>query len=1012
MIRVASPTFVGRDVELSALDDALNAAVHGQTTTVLIGGDPGVGKTRLLQSWNERAVRRGARIAAGSCLDLGETGPAYVAVAEALRDLLAGLDLTAEERLVGPDRTALARIVPEFGAEPELDAIGREGPGLGQTRLFDRLADVFERAAVTGPVIVELEDIHWADRSSQAFLLYLVEVSRTANLLLIGTYRPEVAETDQAFATTLGQLLRRPRVVTMPLAPFDEDELRKQLTGILGAPPSTYLLSAIHARSEGNALFAEELAAAGDPRVHLPASIAAATATKVAGLSEDARAVLRIASVVGRAAGYDVLREASGLEDEPLARALRETVRARFLEPHHVGEQYRFRHELLQDAIYQETLPGERRRLHAIVARALSADPDRPPEDAAVAPRLARHWFEAGDFERAFLASLAAATAAERQSAYAEAATHLERALDLWDRAGDAPSGVSRADTLERAAWAAFLAGDFDRSAVLAGAALDELGPTPDRSHLIRVLDLLSRAEGRAGVDAPAAMAALAALDSQGLAPADRIFVESYRALVLDGPGRLREALEIARPLVAEAHATGSFRVHAHAARVLAIFLHWIDPVAALDLLDPLRTEAAALGDDVYRTDLEVTSSRIMLDAGLYDRLVATVPDALEFAGRTGLGRWARPELRYNLAHGYLLLGQLAQSLEQVDLAGMDLPTGRIRALLETVGALAATATGAYGAAAEHLEASRLPNATPEAELGRGFLATARAQLAFAERRFDDVQRIVEATAPRVLASEGYTAMTDTIWSMAEVGLAAVAEQVERARAAGDAAVGHTLAAVTVRIHGWVDEALRQREGAGLQALGEQAGNESMIAGHIARIEGRDEPGLWAAAAKRFPERSVEALTARYRQAEAMLAARIPREDVRSVIVDAHASAVDIGAMPLSGRFEALARRARIALGAADAPAGPEELPGTAREARSPGNVALRKRGLSDREIEVLTLVAAGFSNAEIGNRLFISAKTASVHVTHILGKLDVSTRTEAATIGVRLGLPEVDTAE
>jgi DNA-binding CsgD family transcriptional regulator len=241
------------------------------------------------------------------------------------------------------------------------------------------------------------------------------------------------------------------------------------------------------------------------------------------------------------------------------------------------------------------------------------------------------------------------------------------------------------------------------------------------------------------------------------------------------------------------------------------------------------------------------------------------------------------------------------------------------------------------------------------------------------------------------------------------VALATTAEEAERARAAGDREGNESLASATVAIQGWVAEARRQREAAELPPAFGEAGYEALIAGHVARIEGRDEPDLWATAAEAFPPRSVEALTARYRQVEAMLAARAPRDDVRAVAVDAYTAAVDIGARPLAGRFEALARRARIPLRAVDAAAAPQEVPGTPDDVSAPGSAALRKRGLSDREIEVLTLVAAGFSNGDIGDRLFISAKTASVHVTHILNKLDVSTRTEAATIGVRLGLPEVE---
>jgi DNA-binding NarL/FixJ family response regulator len=179
--------------------------------------------------------------------------------------------------------------------------------------------------------------------------------------------------------------------------------------------------------------------------------------------------------------------------------------------------------------------------------------------------------------------------------------------------------------------------------------------------------------------------------------------------------------------------------------------------------------------------------------------------------------------------------------------------------------------------------------------------------------------------------------------------------------------------------------------------------------GHLARVDGRDDPALWEAAADAFPSRSPRSLGARYRQAEAMLAVRAPREDVHSVMTEAHTAAIEIGALPLASRFEALARRARIDLRPPPSSLAEDTIRPEPDEPPLPGTAALRGRGLSDREIEVLTLVAAGFSNRDIGARLFISDKTASVHVSHILAKLDVASRTEAATIGVRLGLPDVE---
>ena len=1013
MVRVASPTFVGRVAELAALDEALGTVERGQATTVLIGGDAGVGKSRLLQAWNERAAERGARIAAGSCLDLGETGPAYVAIVEALRQLIGGLSADEEEALVGADRTVLARIVPELGRGIDPADLAGSLPTLAQTRLFDRLADVLERASADAPIVLELEDFHWADQSSQAFFVYLTQIARDAGLLLIATYRPEAADTDAAFRATLGQLLRRPAVRTLQLPPFDEEELREQLIGILGTPPSTALLKAIHARSEGNALFAEELAVAGDPTVDLPASIAAATTARVDGLSGNARSVLRVASVVGRTAPYDVLRDVTGLDGAALDEALREAVRARIFEPVHVGEAYRFRHAMLQDAIYEETLPGERRRLHEAVARALSPDPDRPPDDPELAPTLARHWYHARDHRRAFLASQAAAAAAEQQSAFAEAATHYERVLELWAsaRGEDAPS---RATVLERAAWNAFLAGDLQRSAAHGRAALDQLEAEPDDSLRIRVLDRLAWILGRLGEDPEPVMRALAAIDPEGRPFADQMRIRTDRVRMLTEDGELREAREVAERLVDEARASGDTSLYMDAlGSLISVLRRTYAFDTALSVLTPLRTVAAQTGDDLFVAQIDIEICDVLEEAQRHEELIVAAETAIESATRAGLARWTRPALRYALALSHFKLGNLQQSLAQVELALADAPTGRVLALLEIVAAFVATWMGDFAGAAAHLEASKLPHSTPEEELGRGWLATARARLALAERRFDDVERIVTATTPRVVGLASYDSMGETVWNLAEVGLAAAGERMDIARAANDAAAMAAVRATVPTMTGYVEDVRRQRDAVGIPALDWMTAYERLIAGHVARVDGTDDPAMWARIADDFTPRSIEHLAARYRQVELMLAKRAPRDEVRDVLASLHRVTVEMGARPMAVKVEALARRGRIDLEPVSqtAPA----LPPTAdagAEPSSAGHAALRGRGLSDREIEVLTLVAGGYSNGEIAQRLFISSKTASVHVSHIMDKLGVSSRTEAATIGVRLGLPEVDALE
>jgi DNA-binding CsgD family transcriptional regulator len=396
-------------------------------------------------------------------------------------------------------------------------------------------------------------------------------------------------------------------------------------------------------------------------------------------------------------------------------------------------------------------------------------------------------------------------------------------------------------------------------------------------------------------------------------------------------------------------------------------------------------------------------------DAGRHELAVATARATRARADRVGLSEWEGTSASMAESLALLRLGRIAESAQLIEAALLDPPTDP--AVLSQFHLLAAQVSiirGAHEDAATHLEAARDPRAVPE-EPGRGWLATVRAELAIAEGRLEHVRSIVGATAPRLASASPWSSMVDFIWGLVEIGLDAEATRAELARAAGDSqAIGETRT-VADRFLSYLEEVRRQRDEAGIPDTGTARGDEALMKGHLARVDGRDDPALWEAAADAFPSRSPRSLGARYRQAEAMLAVRAPREDVHSVMTEAHTAAIEIGALPLASRFEALARRARIDLRPPPSSLAEDTIKPEPDEPPLPGTAALRGRGLSDREIEVLTLVAAGFSNRDIGARLFISDKTASVHVSHILAKLDVASRTEAATIGVRLGLPDVE---
>jgi DNA-binding NarL/FixJ family response regulator/tetratricopeptide (TPR) repeat protein len=1011
VVRIASPTFVGRAAELAMLDEALDSAEPGHTATVLISGDAGVGKSRLLETWNERIRERGARIAAGSCLDLGESGPAYVAIVQAFRDLLAPLDPVAVDALVGSDRATLGRVIPELLVPSGAADGGEPVMPIAQTRLFDRLVRVLERASADTPLVLQVEDVHWADPSTRAFLVYLAANARSGRLLFVTTFRAEETGVDRPATSMLRELGRYSGAVNIDLLPFDPDDLREQLRGILGRPPANHLVAAIQSRSEGNALFAEELIASGDPATELPASIGAALLARTAGLSQDARMALRVASIAGRSASYDLLHAATALADDRLDAALREAVGAHVVEPDHAGERYRFRHALLQEAIYQDTLPGERRRLHAAVAQALAADTETRPDDPELASQLAYHWFEAKDDARALQASVAAGDAAMGQAAYTEALHHYERVLRLWDKApSHAHVDFRHAAILERASRAAYFAGESQATIAYAGKALDELDAPNDTILRVHVLDELADSiHNMRGFDgAVEYVRRLGAIDTVGLPVREQMIVLASRASALRIDGDLAGssvAASRASHLVA-AIEDPETKGEAH------LSLAWIlledrDLEGAIAEARRARASASIVGD----APTEVRALQVIQlayeAAGEHELAIAAARATRVEADRVGLTEWEGTSASMQESLALLRLGRIDESAQVIEAALLDPPA--LPTVLSQFHLLAAEVSiirGAHEDASTHLKAALVPGGVPELE--RGWLATVRAELAIAEGRLDDVRSIVAGTAPRLANVSPWSGMADMIWGLIEIGLDAEATRVESARAAGDVQAVDEVRGVASTFLGYVDEVRRRRSESGIADVVVARGEEALMQGHLARIDGRDDPALWQAAAEAFPPRSRRALAARYRQAEAMLAIRAPRDEIRAVMSDAHAAAVEIGARPLAGRFDGLARRARIYLRPSPSAVRGEE-PLALDDAAAPGSAALRARGLSDREIEVLTLVSAGFSNHEIGTRLFISDKTASVHVSHILRKLDATTRTDAATIGVRLGLPDVE---
>jgi predicted ATPase/DNA-binding CsgD family transcriptional regulator len=494
--RVSCPDFVGRAVELARLEAALARAERGSASAVFVAGESGVGKTRLLRELEHRAVERSARVLRGECAAFGAGELAYAPIAAALRRLVRELDPAGVEELVGPARADLARLVPELGAtapeDERPDALTAAGDAFAQARLFGLLRGLLDRLGADAPVLFAVEDLHWADRSTLEFLSSLLHGLRDERLLLVCTYRSDELHRRHPLRPFLAEEERREVVQRLEVEPFSPGELGLQVAGILGAGADPAVVARLHVRCEGNAFFAEELLAASDGAAGpLPPSLRDVLSLRLEALPEDSRAVLRVAAAAGRQTGHRLLAAVAGLPEPALLEALRAAV------VHHVlvrdSDGYAFRHALLEEAAYADLLPGERTALHLALAEALSDDPSLA--GSAAAAELAHHWSAAHRMPEALAANVAAGIASERVCAFAEAAQHFERALEIWDLVEDADerSELGVTAVLGRAAQAAHCAGEHQRATTLGRRALQLAERTGDIASLTAEVEELAR---------------------------------------------------------------------------------------------------------------------------------------------------------------------------------------------------------------------------------------------------------------------------------------------------------------------------------------------------------------------------------------------------------------------------------------------------------------------------------------------------------------------------------------
>ncbi|MBO3750097.1 AAA family ATPase [Streptosporangiaceae bacterium NEAU-GS5] len=976
---VSCPRLIGRAGELGLLEGALRRMLDGGAPAVVVSGEAGIGKSRLLRHflWSARDQR--VRAWVGHCVPIGDAALPYAPLLEILGEAASELGAERMRELAGPGGSWLAALVPELGwdATP-----GRTEPQAHQltslSYLLDRLAHE--------PALIVVEDLHWADQGTLDLLGLLVRARRRGRLLIVCTFRDDELRRGHPVRTMLAEW-QRCGVERIALRRLDRAATAQQISGILGRTVDPAMADRLYARSGGNPFLAEELVAA-EGRTAITEDLKDLLLLRFHELPAAAQQAGHVVALAGTGTGHGLLEQVTTCSTEELSAGLAAAVDRHVLV--HDADAYAFRHALVAEAVAQDMLPADRRHLHRCVARALAAGlpGEVTPRSSVRASRLAQiahHWYAGRDAEQALSAAVEAALAAEEIMAFPQAQLHYQHALALWPdvRRARAESRLDLAGLCEHAAEVAYQMDDIDGALELIGQAFTHLDAHRDKGragllHERRGRYMLGRGDARPAVLAEYQAAVRLTPPEPSLARA-QVLAGLAGVLMMDT--RYAEAESCAADAVEVAGRLGAAREHEASALgtqgASQAMLGRTDE--GLKHLRGARRLAIQIGgfDALWRAHLNL--SDVLHYNGLLRESVEVATDGIERLDRLGAADYDSGHFRTQRA---CLLGNLMQSLFYL---------------------------GRWDEMRPHIPEPDSRPANNKIHLNLWLTSTsvlvARGEHDWARAALDHCHDLVDCVFTELSALFHVESAELAVWrgdlESARDSAARAAKALERSdhvplMARAEAIAVRLLADSAQRDPRQVPDITPHQERIawlGRLPLTRLAAAHLRVAdAELARITGDGRTASWTEAVADWAdlEAPYYAAYTRWRLTESMLAEGGRRETAARALRTAHGEAVRLGAAPLAGEIEALAKRARFDLAEGD---------DTAPKSGEPDGPF----GLTPREAEVLDLLGEGHTNRQIARKLFISEKTVSIHVSRILAKMNVPNRSKAAATAHRL---------